>query len=102
MSNYLWVKWVKPPQGQVKLNTDGSCLLQEGGLGYVLRDHDGSCKLAGQEYVANKTPAQCEALAMQAGLQATIMGGFSTIQVETDSLLLHDILTKDSDPLWNI
>ena len=66
-------KWNAPPQGQLKINTDGSFIPEtlQGSWGFIVRDHDGDAVLAGAGRLGAAPDAlTTEATACQQALQA--------------------------------
>ncbi|XP_016461141.1 uncharacterized protein LOC107784512 [Nicotiana tabacum] len=94
----LIVLWELPPEGKVKLNTNGSVLHSSGlaGMGGIVRD----CR--GNMIVAFVVPKRCssnnlaEAHAAKYGLEWCIQHGFGDIVLEIDSLIIANMLIKDT------
>lgn len=59
--------------------------MQDGGIGYIIRDHEGNFCAAGQNFIDNKSDLQCQALAIKLGLQTAITKKITHLQLETDS-----------------
>lgn len=76
-----------------KFNTDVSTSFQDGGAGFILRYHRGSCSAAGLMYIHNKSTLQCETIAVKLGLQFTINKGLTKLQTDMDSITLANLLT---------
>ncbi|KAH0655392.1 hypothetical protein KY285_030274 [Solanum tuberosum] len=77
------VRWIKPPNQWVKINTDGTALSNPGrtGAGGILRDQDGEMLIA----------------------FATPLGeGYRNVLLEVDSQLLVDWIMHKTNPYWSI
>lgn len=87
------VVWRKPLSASVKLNTDGS-LLQDGrgGSGGVLQDEGGRVIFAFSESYNNVSVLYAEFHAMLIGVEMCWSRGLSSVQVESDSMILVQIL----------
>jgi ribonuclease HI len=92
-------KWNAPPQGQLKINTDGSFIPEtlQGCWGFIVRDHEGGAVLAGAGRLGAAPDAlSIEATACQQALQAATDYGISRIQVEVDSSVLQHALQSST------
>lgn len=98
MTNSLPLQWHKSPQGCIKISTDGFSYLQDGDAGFVLRNHLRACLGVGKICVQHKMDIKCEALATKEWLLFASNGGFTRIQIETDSLISCNTFTKDVAP----
>ncbi|MQM16434.1 hypothetical protein Taro_049392 [Colocasia esculenta] len=99
------VKWLHPPPGRLKLNVDGAFKLTESGAGGggILRDHRGTCVLAfAKNYQGVTSALAAEALALRDGLTNCCSKGFMDIMVETDSLNLVQIVTRQTPRPWEL
>ncbi|KAK4706257.1 hypothetical protein R3W88_034186 [Solanum pinnatisectum] len=83
------VRWQKPPDLWVKLNTDGSALSNPGkiGAGGMLRDHKGRMMLAFANPLGEGTNNQAEIEAAIFGLSWSLEIGCKNIILEVDSQL---------------
>lgn len=63
--------WSKPRHGTLKINVDGSWVQNQdsGGVGFLVRDSNGSCLLAASIYVLEESSLEAEILAIKAALQ---------------------------------
>ncbi|XP_019248602.1 PREDICTED: uncharacterized protein LOC109227864 [Nicotiana attenuata] len=91
------VKWKKPPEGNYKLNTDGSC-----GAGGVIRDSRGQLVLAFSIYLGHGTNNWAESQAMLFGLQLCEANDLDNIQVETDSQILTSCMNRKTTTPWRM
>ncbi|XP_043700354.1 uncharacterized protein LOC122651083 [Telopea speciosissima] len=81
--------WNPPPPSVYKLNCDASIIKdkQLGGLGFLIRDHLGACKI-----VAVSNPIACDnvlidkAMAIKEGLLEAISEGAYSLIVESDNM----------------
>ncbi|MQL98975.1 hypothetical protein Taro_031690 [Colocasia esculenta] len=92
------VKWMHPPTGRLKHNVDGAFKLTAGsaGGGGILRDHKGRCMLAfAMKYQGAVSALDAEARALRDSLKTCCNKGFLDIMVETDSLILMQIVTGE-------
>ena len=81
--------WCKPFVGCLKLNTDASLKPDGGrvGLGFILRNHEGSVLLAGHDFRASCLDVRsAEAWAILVGLRAVLEKNFLPVVVESDAL----------------
>ncbi|GLT32301.1 hypothetical protein SLA2020_069770 [Shorea laevis] len=87
-----------PPEGYIKLNTDGSALSNPGqtGAGGVFRDHMGNWLLGFMRNVGYSTVLTAELWAIRDGLKLAVERGFTRIIVETDSRVAHILLNSNN------
>ncbi|KAH0679898.1 hypothetical protein KY284_020983 [Solanum tuberosum] len=96
------VKWSRPSNHSMKLNTDGSCMGESSGECGVVRDSNGNCIMAFILPLGNRTSNTAEAKAFLFDLKWCIANGHIFTTVETDSLiLLNNILNLWSTP-WKM
>nr|CAD1832798.1 unnamed protein product [Ananas comosus var. bracteatus] len=83
----LVVSWRPPPDGWVKLNTDGSFVGRDssGGAGFVARDSEGLFVFAGASNCPGVNPLYSELWAIRAALTKAIEAGFPRVLLESDS-----------------
>ncbi|KAF7836340.1 MDIS1-interacting receptor like kinase 2-like [Senna tora] len=88
------LRWEKPMEGMVKINTDASTLLGGGGvIGGLIRDSVGVCEAAFTErtmMVSN--PMVLEADAIRKGMEVALRLGYGRVVVETDAKAVMDQL----------
>ncbi|XP_049399716.1 uncharacterized protein LOC125863741 [Solanum stenotomum] len=98
------VKWIKPPDSWVKINTDGSALNNPGriGAGGILRDQMGAMLLAFATPLGEGTNNQAEIGAAFFGMTWVLQLGYKKVVLEVDSQLLVDWITQKTRPPWNI
>ncbi|XP_035545131.1 receptor-like protein 7 [Juglans regia] len=96
------VKWHQPPQGWVKLNTDGSSFGNPGtsGVGGVIRDEDGRLLLAYSVPLGLGTNNFAEFSSLLEGVRRCHALGFYRVQIETDSQLVVNWIVKNKCPIW--
>ncbi|MQM14087.1 hypothetical protein Taro_047016 [Colocasia esculenta] len=99
------IKWMHPPVGRLKLNVDGafkSATGSAGGVG-ILGDHNGRCICAfAKSYQGTISALDAEARALRDGLAMCCSKGFLDIMVETDSLMLIQSVTGQSQHPWDL
>jgi len=91
-------RWRKPPEGILKLNSDGEFFNQEksGGWSFVSRNDSGHVVLAGagsEDFIQDAFHA--EILGVLAGVRAAANLGTSRLQVETDTTMVRDALETE-------
>ncbi|MQL76353.1 hypothetical protein Taro_008743 [Colocasia esculenta] len=98
-------RWLTPPPGRLKLNTDGALNLKsdEAGGGGIIRDHNGQmCGAFASPYHGLHTSLVAEALALRDGLRMCSNMGIYNVMVETDSLSLVQIVTNQISRQWDL
>ncbi|WMV50120.1 hypothetical protein MTR67_043505 [Solanum verrucosum] len=98
------VKWEKPNQTLLRLNTDGSALSNPGkiGEGGILRDHLGRMIYAFAIPLGTGTNNQVELQAASHGIFWCIQHGYKKIHLEVDSELVIKWLSKQLMLPWNL
>jgi hypothetical protein len=95
--------WIPPPTGTVCVNVDAAIFAAERHMrwGVVVRDHDGTLKLACKEGIDDIiTPEVAEATAITRALLVTRNHGFQDIVLTSDSLsIIQRICSSESDRL---
>ncbi|CAI9778785.1 unnamed protein product [Fraxinus pennsylvanica] len=89
--------WRAPPEGVLKLNVDGALFEDQCryGTGVVLRDATGKVIFsASKPERGSMDPMEAELLAMLTGLQICLPLSIPSLQVESDSLLVVQEVTK--------
>ena len=98
----IFIRWIPPPTGWVKLNTD-RCYKVNPGLasgGGLLRDEDGKW-IKGFDYnIGICTVTMSELWAIYHGLTLAWNEGYRRVLVETDSRSAALILKKDVILIW--
>jgi hypothetical protein len=89
-------RWLKPPEGKLKLNCDASFSPNscDGGWGYVIRDSDGDVVSAGLgrvEFLLNAFEAEVGCIH---GVQAAVNAGISNLILETDATLVQQAISS--------
>ncbi|XP_071918762.1 uncharacterized protein [Coffea arabica] len=102
--SHRMVCWEPSGQAICKLNTDGCSLgnLGKSGGGGVLRDASGELVFGFSIPLGEVTSLQAEAKSLIYGVQQCVLRGFSSVQVEVDSLLLANILQGKLKCPWLI
>uniref|UniRef100_A0A2N9GQQ4 RNase H type-1 domain-containing protein n=1 Tax=Fagus sylvatica TaxID=28930 RepID=A0A2N9GQQ4_FAGSY len=97
---YTPVKWVSPPLGWFKLNTDGSSLGNPGlaGSGRVIRNHVGDWVGGFSRAIGVTTSVQAELRALKDGLNLAIDLGILHLEIEMDSLVAIVLVKSISTP----
>ncbi|MQM14076.1 hypothetical protein Taro_047005 [Colocasia esculenta] len=99
------VRWLTPPQGRLKLNVDGAFkgTSGEAGGGGILRDHEGNmCSAFAKAYYGLNSSLAAEALALRDDISIYCRTGASEVLVETDSLQLTQIVTRQLVCPWDL
>ncbi|MQL86535.1 hypothetical protein Taro_019068 [Colocasia esculenta] len=99
------VRWLTPPQGRLKLNVDGAFkgTSGEAGGGGILHDHEGNmCSAFAKAYYGLNSSLAAEALALRDGISICRRMGASEVLVETDSLQLTQIVTRQLVCPWDL
>jgi ribonuclease HI len=94
------IKWVSPPLGWFKLNTDGSSLGNLGlaGGGGVIRNHVGDWVGGFSRAISITTSVQAELRAFKDGLNLAIDLGILNLKIEMDSLVAIECVNSITTP----
>ena len=94
------IKWVVPPLGWFKLNTDGSSLGNPGlaGGGGVIRNHVGDWMGGFSQAIGITTSVQAELRALKDGLNLAIDLGILNLEIEMDSLVVVELVNSITTP----
>lgn len=109
-SKDILISWKKPPEGWVKLNVDGSCLMESGmiGEGGIICNYEGKWHTGFVHNICRGDLLLAEAWAALSGVQTTLTKGFTDVTLESDSQDLIEWLKNNSNyirpehPLENI
>jgi len=96
------VKWIPPDPMSLKCNTDGAWSKETGtgGIGWLLRDHQGLLVWAGaKKLAALRSAIETKAEAIRWALQTIMSFGYRSVIMETDSLLLAQMLNGEEE-VW--
>ncbi|KAK1616443.1 hypothetical protein QYE76_021960 [Lolium multiflorum] len=86
-------KWVAPPLGEAKLNTDGAYSSQAAGTGMALRDHRGEIIYAACRSIPHCGDAtEAEIMAIEEGLQLALHWTALKFTVESDCAEAVDMI----------
>ncbi|XP_070011018.1 uncharacterized protein [Nicotiana sylvestris] len=98
------VRWIKPPQNQLKLNVDGCSKgnPRSAGAGSILRDHTGHMIMAFAVYLGNCSNNMAEILSLKIGLRWCLQHGFISFSIESDLLLVIQMVKGNITPFWQI
>ncbi|OIS99333.1 putative ribonuclease h protein [Nicotiana attenuata] len=98
------VRWYKPDDGWVKLNTDGCSKGNPGNSdgGGILRNSQGACIFAFADYYGTCSNNMAEAKAMLQGIKMCIASRYSNVIVEADSQLIVDMINNKMKVPWHI
>lgn len=97
------VKWIRPPMGWIKLNTDGSHNSVDSiGAGGIIRDSNGKIMMAFAKYLGIGSSNLAEAKAIIYGLQWCISHRFQSIILESDSLIIVNMIKGKSNTAWQL
>lgn len=95
-------RWSPPQPTHLKCNTDGSWKQEtgEGGVGWVLRDHQGNMLWAGAKRITGLgSELEVEAEAMRWAVYTLAGFGYKNVIFETDSQVLARMLRKEEE-VW--
>lgn len=93
------VKWVMPPEGTVKINTDGSLKNNRGSWGAAMRDHEGQAVKIAHGISPYNSIDEIEMDAAYQGLELAWKHGFRDVFINVDSsTILHYL--KMQEPPW--
>ncbi|OIT27976.1 hypothetical protein A4A49_54834, partial [Nicotiana attenuata] len=87
----IWkvVKWIRPPNGIVKINIDESFARGKAGIRGIIRTEQRTMIMAFSMPISWATNNQAEALAAKFGIQWCLQNGFQEYILELDRLLDH-------------
>ncbi|KAF7815095.1 putative RNA-directed DNA polymerase [Senna tora] len=90
------LRWTKPENAAVKMNTDAGLLPNGGGvIGGVLRDHDGICIGAfTEEFPFTSNPTVLEAEALTRGMEKMLEWGYEVAIFESDAQIVIDQIVQ--------
>lgn len=96
MGGFYVVRWSKPVMGRFKINTDGCAKGNPGpgGGGVMVRNHLGDFTVALSDSYGTCSNMKAEALALCHGLQLSEERDILQVDIEIDSLILVQILTR--------
>ena len=93
--------WSPPPDGFLKINSDGSFKEQNhnGGWGFIIRNDQGENLVAGAGNIRNVfDPLHAEAVAMKHAIEEAVRMGCLNVILETDATVLRQaMITEDYD-----
>ncbi|XP_048615896.1 uncharacterized protein LOC125588541 [Brassica napus] len=95
-------RWRPPPPTWIKCNTDGAWNKEsrDGGVGWIARDHQGNLVWAGARKLSNMRSAlEVEVEACRWAVQTLSGFGYTRVIIETDSLMLKRLITKE-EAMW--
>ncbi|CDY23510.1 BnaC06g24790D [Brassica napus] len=98
------IRWTPPAPTTLKCNTDGSWSKETGvgGVGWLLRDHQGTLLWAGAKKMAvMRSAIETEAEAIRWTIQTLVGFGYSRVSFETDSLVLAKMLNGEEE-FWPV
>nr|XP_009759526.1 PREDICTED: uncharacterized protein LOC104212044 [Nicotiana sylvestris] len=110
LENYVpklrWEKvlWEHPSNGWIKANTDGASRgnPSRSAIGIVLRDEFGDIRYATGREIKEGSNNEAEATALVEAIRMCRAMNFSNIWLQTDSLMLKNIIDGLWKPPWNI
>lgn len=95
-----WVQWSPPIVEMYKLNTDGSSIAGVCSGGGIIWDRQGQSIRAFSHFYGDGTNMRAEILALRDDLQLCRHLGFTSVMVESDSLVAVSVLKKRQNPPW--
>lgn len=98
------VLWELPEHGWVKINTDGASRgnLGRNSIGFVVRDEEGDVRHARGKEIQETTNIEAEAAAILEALRYYVNHGYTNILVQTDSMLMKNVIEGNWDPPWAV
>ncbi|XVF03450.1 hypothetical protein REPUB_Repub04eG0262600 [Reevesia pubescens] len=95
----IHISWEPPPEGGMKINTDGSSIGNPGpaGAGGLIRDYNGNFLIGFSRKLGITTSMGAELWAIRDALKIAFNHGFSNIWLETDSQVAIHLLTNCFD-----
>jgi ribonuclease HI len=103
-NNFSFLRWIKPQQPLLKLNTDASYSYNtHSSFGGILRDHKGNMIFSYYGPIKANTPLLAEFFAMLIGLRLCAKFQIQTnaIILESDNKTLVEAINNVSCPIWN-
>lgn len=98
------MRWIPLAPTTLKCNTDGSWSKETGvgEVGWLLRDHQGTLLWAGAKKMAvMRSALETEAEAIRWAVQTLVGFGYNKVSIETDSLLLANMLNGEEE-IWPV
>ncbi|GJR48891.1 pol polyprotein [Tanacetum coccineum] len=95
-------KWVPPTSNIVKLNCDGAFKWNQGAVGIVARDCEGSLLLCLGERWHTSSVLATELIALRTACSLAMTKGWYGAIIESDSQLAISLASSDSDPPWSL
>ncbi|WOK98349.1 hypothetical protein Cni_G07060 [Canna indica] len=102
ISKSILVKWNPPPFGFYKINCDASFIVDDGGLGVVVRSDNGYYSFVLSCYEIGNSALHLEAMAIKKCLTFALEQNFPYFHIETDSKIMVDVLNKKMEVPWEI
>ncbi|XP_060210477.1 uncharacterized protein LOC132637406 [Lycium barbarum] len=97
------VRWIKPPMGWTKLNTDGRHSNNDSiGAGGIIRDSNGQIIMSYAKNLAKGSSNIGEAKAIIYGLQWCTSQSLQNIILESDSLIIINMVKGKSKIAWQL
>lgn len=95
-------RWTPPPQGKLKCNTDATWMQETevGGVGWVLRDHNGDMMWAGAKRLSDMGSVhETEMKALRWAIPTLAGFGYRNVTFESDSQVLVRMLNNEEE-IW--
>nr|XP_016451168.1 PREDICTED: ribonuclease H-like [Nicotiana tabacum] len=101
---YEKVLWEFPPRGWIKVNTDGACRgnPRRSSIGFCIRDKVGDLIYAKGREISEGTNNESKTVAIVEALKMCKNLNYFQIWLQTDSLLLKNIIEESWKPPWCI
>ncbi|XP_070015854.1 uncharacterized protein [Nicotiana sylvestris] len=101
---YDKVLWEFPSRGWIKVNTDGACRGNPGrsSIGFCIRDEVGDLIYAEGREISEGTNNESKAVAIVEALKMCKFFNYFQIWLQTDSMLLKNIIEESWKPPWYI
>ncbi|XP_020597334.1 uncharacterized protein LOC110037099 [Phalaenopsis equestris] len=97
---YALIHWIPPPNGGIKVNTDGSFSNPYAGIGGVFRNNNGKCLLYCHSPVIARDPLEAETVAIFWAMFMAQKCSFTSLILESDSRVLIDIIEGRLPTPW--
>ena len=95
-------KWIPPIDGRFKLNFDGSRINNISASGWVIRNSNGTIKIARSRHLGNASTIIAECVALRDDVLAAIYNGFTNLEIEGDSKVIIVCYNRRSNSLSSI
>ena len=99
---HQFIRWQPLIPFRIKLNFDGSLQNTSAAGGFILRDWRGASLMTGALNYGASWILVAEGRALRDGVHATIMAGYSRLQIEGDNVIVIEALQGKATIPWQI